>query len=187
MKALVLSEPLCNALEIQAKVFEHHWSFHVVQELRRLMYGSRETISGTSLSNKLSILMRQGCSTRQGLFDCFRLTPYQIQYVTIDKRYRVTIQQRENADGVIMIWQIYTRKAGRNSFSFLIGPQGWSLLKEQVSEEATENPAILGEVGGELIGFFALQNLLSGDSLFTKAVEAHIEATSSKRLAAAAG
>lgn len=187
MKALVLSEPLCDALEVQAKVFEHHWSFHVVRELRQLMHATRGAVSGSALSNKLAILMRQGCSTRPGLFDCFRLTPYQIQYTTIDKRYRVTIQQREKEDGVIMIWQIYTRKAGRNSFSFLVNSQGWSLLKEQVSEEAAADPAILGEAGGELIGFFALQNLLSSQSLFTKAVEAHIEALSSKRLAAAAG
>jgi hypothetical protein len=184
MKALVLSPSLCSALDVQARVFEHPWSILVLSELRPLLSG-REAISGTSLSNKLMILMRQACSTRDGLFECFRLTPYQIQYTSRDRRYRVTIQQRENAEGVIMVWQIYTRLAGRNSFSFLVSNEGWTLQKEQVSDEAMENLALLGEAGGELIGYFALHNLIPSSSLFNQAVEAHMGQVRAKREAVA--
>jgi hypothetical protein len=133
--------------------------------------------------------MRQACASRDGLYECFRITPYQIQYTSKDKRYRVTIQQRENAEGTIMVWQIYTRAAGRSSFSFLVSNEGWSLLKEQVSDESMVNLALLGEAGGELIGYFALHNLIPSTSLFNQAVEAHMGQVRAKReaIAQAAG
>lgn len=180
MKALVLSAPFCSAFEVQALVFEQPWRELVLPELRALL-NAPSPVSGTSLSNKLTILMRQGCGTRPGLYHCFRFTPYQVQYVSSDKRYRVTIQQRENAEGVLVVWQISSPRAGRNTFWFLVTQAGWELQSEKVSEQVGENLALLGEAGGEVIGFFALHNLIPKHSLFNRAVEEHMNAISARR------
>lgn len=165
---------------MQASIFGQTWTGFVVGQLMPL---ARNTppMSGAAFTNKFDVLLRQATSIDPRLYRCFRITPYQIRYRSKDNRYVVTIQQRECGEGVQMIWQFSTRRAGMNSVSFLVTPAGFVPQAEMLSPACAEDLCLLAEAGGELLGHLASRDLLPEDSLCSKAVEMHIFTTATVR------
>jgi hypothetical protein len=180
MKALVLSPALCTALDLQATIFGQTWNGLVVGQLLPLA-SAKTPATGTAFSNKFDVLLRQATQFDPRLFQCFRITPYQIRHKSKDGRYLVTIQQSEKTDGVMMIWQFTSRKAGMNSVSFLVTAAGFVPQAELVSPQCQENLSLLAEAGGELLGHLVNRNLLPQGSICARAIEERIAAMTAMR------
>jgi hypothetical protein len=162
-------------------VFGQTWPIRVIADLRALPGGSAQ-LSGSALTNKFLVLLREACSISEGLFDCFRVTPYQIQYRSWDRRYFVVIQQSNDvADAVETVWQISSKTAGRNSLQFMVHGTGWKLLDEKVSPQSQADLTKLAEAGGEFLGHLVLREILPQDSLFARAVREHVQAVAQLR------
>ncbi len=81
-----------------------------------------------------------------------------------------------------MVWQVASRKAGRNTFSFFVSNDGsWTLGEAEISEQCNADLTLLAEVGGEVLGFFTLRRIFREDSPFFRAVQLRMGATEEKK------
>ncbi len=176
---LVLTDSLCNALELLAQIFGQSWHLLVVSELRRSL-GSPNPPSGQMLAGIIVKLLEEANVSRPGIASRFVVSNNQIVYRSADRRYVVLILQGEG-NSVRVVWQVSVRQAGTSYISYLVNGKSWSVVDWKVADPCLENLGMLAKVGGEVLGFLEEFKLLPAGSPFQRALDDQIIQTSSLR------
>ena len=176
---LVLSESLCNALELLAQIFGQSWHLLVVSELRRSLFSANPP-SGQMLAGIILKLLEEANISRPGIAARFVVSNNQIVYRSADRRYVVLILQGEG-DSIRMVWQVSVRQAGTSYISYQVHGKSWSVVDWKVADQCLDNLGMLAKVGGEVLGFLEEFKLLPAGSPFQRALDDQIIQTSSLR------
>jgi|GEM_PF-1887819 len=176
---LVLTESLCNSLEVLSQIFGQSWHMFVVGELRRALHSPTRP-SGQTLAGILMKLLEEASISRPGTASRFVVSNTQIVYRSADRRYVVLIIQGDG-DAVRVVWQVTVRQAGTSYIAYRVQGKTWQVVDWKVATPSLLNPELLGKAGGEVLGFLEENNLLPPNSPFQKALDAQIMVTSSFR------
>ncbi|MDR3690310.1 MAG: hypothetical protein P4L46_13090 [Fimbriimonas sp.] len=179
LQPLVLSDSLCNALEILSQIFGQSWHMPVVGELHRALR-SPTPPSGQILAGIILKLLEEANMSRPGIATRFVVSHNQIVYRSADRRYVVLILQGDGHT-VRVVWQVSVRQAGTSYISYQVYGSSWSVVDWKVAEPCLNDLALLAKTGGEVLGFLEQYNLLPTGSPFERALDAQVVQASTLR------